>query len=82
MEPRIHHGDVLVVEKFKEGNREPLGQVVVCKEDNEVKVKQFTKSGNAIVLVSLNREYDPHVVTDPDQFHILGIVRSILFSKI
>lgn len=82
MEPRIHHGDVLLVEKFKEGSREPLGQIVICEENHEVKVKQFTKSGTSIVLVSLNREYDPHVVTNPDRFRIHGIVRSVLFSKI
>ncbi len=81
MEPRIHHKDFLVVERLK-SDREPLGQIVVCEEGHEVKVKQFTRSGGSIVLVSLNQKYDPYVVTNPDNFRIHGIVRSVLFSKL
>lgn len=80
MEPRIYHGDILIVEKIS-NNLDPVGKIVLCEEDGEAKIKQYTKCGNNIVLASLNREYPPHVIT-PSKFHLHGIIRGVLFSKI
>lgn len=86
MEPRIHSGDIIAVEKFYMGSPEPLGKVVVCEDRNGVKIKQYTRSNNGqIMLISFNKDekYKPYLIdiNDEDDFTVHGIVRSVLFSK-
>lgn len=86
MEPRIHSGDIVAVEKFRIGSPEPIGKVVVCEDGQGVKIKQYTRANNGqIMLISFNKDekYKPHLIDidDEDSFTVHGIVRSILFSK-
>jgi repressor LexA len=82
MKPRINHKDIVLVEKYSEGKHNPLGKVVVCEENSECKIKQYSKSGGDIVLVSFNEKYPPYVVKNPDNFKIHGIVRGVLFASL
>ncbi|MFH0770086.1 MAG: S24 family peptidase [Candidatus Peregrinibacteria bacterium] len=82
MEPRIHAGDVVLVEPYIDGRHNLEGKVIVCDENNETKIKRYTTSGKRILLESENARYKSHVVEDPDSLKIHGIVRCILFSKI
>lgn len=82
MEPRIHKGDIVLIERFIRGRHNPEGKVVVCEENNEAKIKKYSTSGKSIVLESFNSKYPSHVVENPNSFKVHGIVRGILFSKL
>lgn len=84
MEPRIHHGDILVVEKFNHGMAEPQNKIVVCEVDFETKIKRYSKSGDTVALESFNKAYDieQFTLSEKADFRIIGVVRGILFSQI
>jgi len=83
MAPRIKNKDIVLVERFVAGRHNPKGKVVVCEENHECKIKQYTESNGNIVLISFNeKKYHPHVVKNPDGLKIHGIVRGVLFSSL
>ncbi|HVW66249.1 MAG TPA: S24 family peptidase [Candidatus Peribacteraceae bacterium] len=82
MAPRIKDKDIVLVEKYIQGRHSPNGKVVVCEEEHECKIKRYVESYGDIVLYSFNEKYPPHVVKDPNNFQIHGIVRGVLFSSI
>ncbi len=82
MEPRIHEGDIVVVEELQPSSR-PVGQIVVCEVDHEAKIKRYSEFGNAVVLESLNKNYPAEIVdSKKTHFRLCGVVRGIIFSKL
>ncbi len=74
MQHMIAPHDWLIVEQ----NNTPKNKdIVVCVNNGEVMVKRFTQNGNNVVLMSENPAYDP-IVADQTDFHVEGIVRSII----
>lgn len=83
MEPRIHHGDILMVEQYKDGMPEPNKKIIVCEVNHETKIKRFVKSGGTVVLESLNKKYDAEAIEPKKKdFRVIGVVRGILFSQL
>lgn len=81
MSPRIYAGDNVLVESFRLGMSMPIDQIVVCEDSDGVKIKKLTESNEAYVLVSLNGDYPPKVVSKKE-LKVHGIVRGVTFSKI
>ncbi len=83
MEPRIHSGDIVAVERLNPNFSEPIGKIVVCEDSRGVKIKQYQRVDNGpIILYSLNhRKHEPIIIHDEEDFVVHGIVRGVLFSK-
>jgi len=76
MEPRIHEGDLLIIQKMSSPNN---GEIVVCVFGEEVLVKKFFHQDNRIILISINSEkYPPVPVYEHDYLKIEGVVRNII----
>jgi repressor LexA len=75
MQPMIYDGDLVVVEK----NESPTnGSVVVLTHDDGAKIKKLFVENGTMVLQSLNTNYPPIVVSEPEQVYIAGTVRSVI----
>ena len=72
MEDQIKDGDFVIARKSPDADN---GSIIVCVNNGEALIKKFQK-GARIILVSLNRKYDPFVASD--DFRIEGVVRSVL----
>lgn len=75
MEPKIFDGDIVICRKQ---NIAEYRDYVVCTYKDEVLIKQLSKTGNELILVSLNKEIYPPIVVKESEFKIEGIVKNIL----
>jgi DNA polymerase V len=72
MEPRIHSGELLVVDRMVETKD---GDVVVARVGEEFVVKRLhTEDGGRITLLSENPAYEPIQVTEGMDFEVWGRV--------
>jgi DNA polymerase V len=72
MEPRIHSGELLVVDRMVETKD---GDVVVARLGHEFTVKRLhTEEDGSIWLVSENHSYEPIQVTEGMDFEVWGRV--------
>jgi repressor LexA len=64
----------LVFLKPTRSRRAATGQIVVCRLDDAIYLKQLTGTGRAATLVSINPAHDPIDVDDANRIQIYGIV--------
>lgn len=81
MLPQIKHGDILFVEHYRPGTPLPLNKVVVCRDEEGVKIKKLVESNGNFILVSNNNEYSPKVVSTLD-LEVYGLVRGALYTAL
>ncbi|MFA6896874.1 MAG: transcriptional repressor LexA [Patescibacteria group bacterium] len=74
MEPKIKSGDLVIVQK---NNKADNGDMVVCVNNDEALIKKIQKTGNDIILVSLNPSFEPFLA-NKNNFRIEGIVKGII----
>jgi SOS-response transcriptional repressor LexA len=75
MEPRIHDGDLILVDYSKE----PLsGDTVIALVNGAAVVKKFMRQDEQIVLKATNQEYPDIEIKEIDQFQIAGVVLRIV----
>lgn len=83
MAPRINNGDLVIVRRAKTAAN---GDVVVCVDDGEAKIKKFQKNPPSprlrragkteIILESFNPKYSPFLATK--DFRVEGVVKGVL----
>lgn len=72
----INEGDIIIVSPEKEVKN---GEIVVAMVDDEATVKRYEKSGNnRITLVPENENYSNIIVTEENNFSLLGKVVGVL----
>lgn len=71
MEPALHDGEIIYVDKGKEVRN---GQMVIADLNGEAYVKKFFSDETSTRLVSLNKKYDDIILKDSDELHIFGVV--------
>lgn len=70
----IHHGDMLIVER----EIEPMdGDIAIAVVNGELTVKRL-RWKDGLVLVAENPGYKPILVSANDEFHIWGVVTSVM----
>lgn len=75
MEPEIHDGDLLVIDRSLHAGS---GDTCVCVLDGELCVKQFHQHPGGVELRSLNAHYPPLKVLAEQSFEIWGVVTHCL----
>lgn len=76
MNPKIQDGDVVIARKTQAADS---GRIVVCVNNETAMIKKYQRTaGGAVVLNSLNMNYEPIVAAE--DFRIEGEVRNILTS--
>lgn len=76
MNPKIQDGDVVIARKTQTADS---GRIVVCVNNETAMIKKYQRTvGGAVVLNSLNMNYEPIVAAE--DFRIEGEVRNILTS--
>lgn len=78
MEPKIHDRDLLLVQPQQAADN---GQVVVVALEDGVYAKQLARGHHELFLHSFNPTYKPVPVEAEQQFRVLGIVRSVIRSR-
>lgn len=75
MSPKINDKDLIIARKMD--NIAENGDIVVCVDNGEAKIKKIEKSDNSkeIILISLNDKYKPFLVSN--DFKIEGVVRGV-----
>lgn len=73
MEPKILHGDIICIKRGIILENGDIG-LFYLNENIYVKKFNFNPFTNELFLVSLNKNYDPIIVTMNDEFHELGKV--------
>lgn len=69
----IYPGDLLVVDP----QEEPLtGKIVIAAVDNEVTVKRLQVRGKQVTLLPENPDFAPIEISNPETFHIYGVIVS------
>jgi len=76
MYPEIFEGDLVLVRKQPDVESGELAVVIV--NGDEGVVKKVIKKENAIVLQSLNPKYEPIVITEGQDFMIVGKVKRVV----
>jgi len=77
IEAGIHHGDILIVDRAIE----PVdNNVVIAVVDGELTVKRIRKSGNELLLVPDNRDYEPVKMAEEMNVEIWGVVTNVIHS--
>lgn len=71
MEPRIHAGALLVVDRMAEAND---GDIVVARVGGDFFVKRLRMEGGRILLISDNSSYSPIEITEGMDFEVWGRV--------
>lgn len=71
MEPEIHDGDLLVIDRSLNAGS---GDTCVCVLDGELCVKQLHQHIDGVELCSLNSNYPPLKVQPEQSFEIWGVV--------
>ena len=67
----IFSGDTLIVDKSINPKNT---SIILCVLDGEFLVKKLNINNNSTNLVSVNKKYEPIVVTEYNDFRILGVV--------
>ncbi|MED5283878.1 MAG: S24 family peptidase [Chloroflexota bacterium] len=67
----IFSGDTLIVDKSSNPKN---NSIVLCILDGDFLVKKLNISTNSTNLISANKKYEPIVVTEYNDFRILGVV--------
>lgn len=75
MEPHIHTGDLLVIDRAVQPRS---GQVVVAVIEGEFLVKRFVRQGQRVRLVADNLRYRPVEVTPEMGFEVWGVVTYVV----
>jgi len=75
MFPEIHDGDLII---GKQQQYAENSDTIICSKDGQVMVKKFFRDENAIMLISVNKEYKPIAVNQDSNFVIEGIVKGII----
>lgn len=75
MQPKIQHGDIVFVRRT---NTAENGDIVLCINDGEGLIKQYSGNKGQIILSSINSDKYPSFVASAD-FRIEGVVKG-LFS--
>lgn len=71
----IFEGDIIIVDKEKE----PVNsKIVVALIDDFATVKRFLKKSNSVVLHPENSSYEDIILTENDNFSILGVVVGLI----
>ncbi|MGI6606171.1 MAG: transcriptional repressor LexA [Peptococcia bacterium] len=71
----ILDGDMVIVRKQQDARS---GDIVVALIYDEATVKRFFKGDNYVRLVPENKSYEPIIIRDLEQFHILGKVIGLI----
>jgi repressor LexA len=72
----IHEGDIIIVSPQNNANN---GEIVVALVDDDATVKRYEKtSDNQIVLIPENENYSNIIVTEENNFSLLGKVVGVL----
>lgn len=74
IEARIFDGDMLVIDCSLEPQ---MSKIVVAWLNGELTIKRLGGIGGQIALLPANPNYKPIIVTDEDEFEILGVVTSV-----
>ena len=77
IEAGIHHGDILIVDRAIESVD---NNVVIAVVDGELTVKRIRKSGNELLLMPDNRDYEPVKMTEDMNVEIWGVVTNVIHS--
>lgn len=73
----IHHNDILVVDR----SLKPVdGKIVIAAINGELTVKRLLVKKNRVVLLPENSEFSPIEVGEGTDFHIWGVVTSVIHS--
>lgn len=75
MQPKIHNGDIVFVRQAETADN---GDIVLCINDGEGLIKQYSSNKGQVILSSINSEKYPSFVASED-FRIEGVVKG-LFS--
>lgn len=75
MQPKIQHGDIVFVRRTELAEN---GDIVLCINDGEGLIKQYSANKGQVILSSINSEKYPSFVASED-FRIEGVVKG-LFS--
>jgi len=67
----IFSGDTLIVDKSINPKNT---SIILCVLDGEFLVKKLNINNNSTNLVSANKKYEPIIVTEYNDFRILGVV--------
>lgn len=73
----IHDNDILVVDRSLEPSD---GKVVIACVNGEMTVKRLSLKGNRTRLLAENPEYPPIEIPEGADFHIWGVVTSVIHS--
>ncbi|MBN66270.1 MAG: DNA polymerase V [Rickettsiales bacterium] len=73
----INPGDILVVDR---GLRASDGKIVVAAVDGELTVKRLQKANSRVTLLPENIAYEAIEINEENNFHIWGVVTSIIKS--
>lgn len=74
IDARIYDGDMLVIDCSIEPQ---LSKVVVAWLNGELTIKRLGTIGGRVALIPANESYKPIIVSDEDEFSILGVVTSV-----
>lgn len=73
----IHHNDILVVDR----SLKPMdGKVIIASVNGELTVKRLFCQANQVQLLAENPEYPPIIISKDIDFHIWGVVTSVIHS--
>ena len=75
MEPDIYDGDIVLVRACEEISNARIGIVAY---ENNCYCKKVVQKDNEMLLVSLNKKYDPIPVKSYDEYHLFGEVVEII----
>jgi len=79
MEDLISDGDTIIAEEMTNFKN---GDIVVCDENGEARIKEFKKENKHIFLISKNQNYPIIVVDETRPFKVIGKVIQIIKNKI
>jgi repressor LexA len=77
MEPRVHEGDFVIVQKTNLANS---GNVVVCVNKGEAIIKRMKQEDGDVILISENSKYSPFIAAK--DFRIEGVVKGVITRKL
>lgn len=77
MEPKIYEDDLLLIRKTDNLEDGDIG-VFYLNEDIYCKKFKYNPFKNIITLKSLNSDYEPIIISDTDEFHIIGKVVGVI----
>ncbi|MEI7603501.1 MAG: S24 family peptidase [bacterium] len=75
MEPQIYEKDLVIAKKQMDVEN---NQIAIIVHNEMPKIKKILKTGDNIVLFSLNPSFSPEQVKDNDTFQIYGLVKHVI----